>query len=156
MIPTPLVRASPLPAAAPCCAGGRPQALRAASCAPGKKRSLPLAFLAGYPLNSMVFHLGWVTENRQYVRLQLVWPVSCVVTSPISAFHPKTLKEVHALGRLRSGHFFYSHEAKDQRKEGRVLSVAIMPPLLESALASSALGQSLPTWLPCWLPPLME
>lgn len=42
-----------------------------------------------------------------------------------------------------SGHFFYSHEPKGRRKEA-ALSVAILPPLLESALASSALGQFLP------------
>lgn len=80
--------------------------------------------------------------------------LSCVVTSPISAFHPKTLKEVHALGHLRSGHFFHSHEAKGQRKEGALSQPSCPLCFPESALASSALGQSLPTWPPMLaLPP---
>lgn len=116
MIPTPLVPASPSQLPPQVCrweASGS----KAASCAPWEKRSLPLAFLAGYPLNSTVFPLGWVTESGSGVcALQLVWPVSCAATSPISAFHPQNTKGSVCSGSSKATSFIAMKPRVRERK----------------------------------------
>ena len=129
---------------------------QAASFGPREKRSLPLAFLAGHPLNNTVFLLGWVTENRAVgvgCALQLMWPVSCAVTSArASLTPPATLKEVRSGSSkvwppLLSPRSLGSEEDRDSVCGQHAPTASVCIGELSSGPVPARLGH------PCWLPP---